>query len=112
MTFAPVPVEGFDFAINEFVWDRVWRGPAVVVGTQGDKLIVAEIIGETRGLGRVAHRDPDQLCRYVKLIVPEDEAAAVQAIDQSDAAWDSDLVSSFFARLKEARNRRGLVDEG
>lgn len=112
MTFAPVAIEGFDFALYEFVWDRTWGSPAVVVGTEGDKLTVAEVIGETRDLGRVAHRLPEHLCRYVKLIVPEDEAAAVQQIGLSDEAWDVELTGAFFDRLLKARVRRGLVDEG
>lgn len=111
MTYAPVEIEGFTFALYEYVWDLTWEAPALVVGVQGDLLTVAEI-GPDRSLGRVAHRREAELSRYVKLIVPEAEAEAVQSALFAESIETHDLIASFLTRLREARERRGLTDEG
>lgn len=69
-----------DLQINEYVWDRTWDGPAIVtmleIEAGATRYRVAEI-NEQRKLGRTAWRDRDQLCRYVRVLIPEDEALAI-----------------------------------
>jgi len=95
------------FDINEYVWDRTREGPGVVVGYDPRLSLpytVAEI-NEQRKLGRVGYRSDETLCRYVRLIVPEDEAVEFLAFsipNLSDEATN---------RLRDAIDKRGIEHE-
>jgi hypothetical protein len=113
MTVVPKPVEWSTFSINEYVWDHTWKGPAIVVGSleEAGRLAVAEIVLPARRLGRVAHRLPSEICRYVRLIVPEDEAAQVLRVVGSSLDFDQrgdPLLTAFKGRLKAVCDARGI----
>jgi hypothetical protein len=96
------------FDINEYVWDRTRDGPGVVVGY--DPLLplpytVAEI-NEQRKLGRVGYRSDEALCRYVRLIVPEDEAQFLLAW-----ATNNPIGERANPRIRDALEKRGIEPE-
>lgn len=100
------------FQINEYVWDRTREGPGVIVGyTEGLPLpySVAEITKNNNRLGRVGYRADRGLCRYVKLIVPEDEA--LRALDLSDTGAGNEVDDRYHQRVKRALKERGVETE-
>jgi len=108
-----------DFQINEYVWDRVREGSAIVIGFSEEtgRYTVAEIVLPARKLGRVALRQAEEICRYVRLIIPEDEAQAMGLTLGAVLADDADLQPKELAaslgrlksRLQTARIERGLL---
>lgn len=89
------------FAVNEYVWDRVREGPAVIVQMpkEGEPYTVAEIIEyPTNHLGRLAHRGEADLCRYVKVLLPEDEAQDAARLLENPTAH----------RVAAAMEKRGI----
>lgn len=113
MTVVPKPIEGSPFSLNEYVWDLVWKGPAIVVGSleEAGRLAVAEIVLPARQLGRVAHRRPSEICRYVRLIVPEEEAMQVHGVLQWNLEFHhagDPLLIPFNERLQAACEARGI----
>lgn len=103
------------FGLREYVWDRVWKSPAIVVGvdeTTGFHT-VTEIVLPAQKFGRVARRSEYDLCRYVKLIVPEDEAEVAERLVgfSGDALtnMEKQLCSDFATRTRSARLQRGIV---
>lgn len=106
------------FGLREYVWDRVWEGPAIVVGVdeKTDLHTVVEIVLPNQKFGRTAKRWPADLCRYVKLIVPEDEAEVAETLTgtAADILPESvqPLADSFAKRVLRAREKRGIVGAG
>jgi hypothetical protein len=105
-----------DFQINEYVWDRVREGSAIVIGFSEEtgRYTVAEIVLPARKLGRVALRQAEELCRYVRLIVPEDEAEALDAVlggtvSEAHPNVLGDSLARFIKRLRDGRRDRGLL---
>lgn len=105
-----------DFQINEYVWDRVREGSAIVIGFSEEtgRYRVAEIVLPARKLGRVALRQADEICRYVRLIVPEDEVEALDVVLGGNMSVIhpkrlGDSLGRFTRRLREARTARGIV---
>jgi hypothetical protein len=105
-----------DFQINEYVWDRVREGSAIVIGFSEEtgRYTVAEIVLPARKLGRVALRQTEELCRYVRLIVPEDEVEALDAvlggtISEAHPKQLGDSLGRFIKRLRDGRRDRGLL---
>lgn len=80
MSVVSTQPDRFGFSVLEYVWDYVWGGPAMVIGFQDDppRLTVAEIVQPDQSWGRVAHRLTKDVCRYVKVLFPEDEAETVE----------------------------------
>lgn len=99
------------FEPREYVWDRVWESPAVVVSEpQGSpaSYTVAEI-DQWRRLGRVAQRTENQLCRYVRVILPEDEAdAIVKTYGKRTTSEKVSLRQSGIYRIVTQLVRRGV----
>lgn len=113
MPVVPQPIEGSSFSTNEYVWDHVWKGPAIVVGSleEAGRLAVAEIVLPARRLGRVAHRRSDQISRYVRLLVPEDEAIQVEGVLEWNLEFHHQgdpLLIEFNKRLRAACDARGI----
>jgi hypothetical protein len=115
-----VPTKPYKYRVHEYVWDRVRQGPAIVVGVLGgtNRLTVAEIVLPDRKLGRVAHRRPSELSRYVHMLVPEDEAEAAEVVLGGLVKRRGvglipdrllDPLSAFTKRIKEAREERGII---
>lgn len=98
---------------REYLWDRVRGGPCIVVGIKSDKAlyVVAEIVGSPPKLGRVASRTEGELCRYVKAIIPEDEAFEAETILREATDWDYNgpLAKQAAGRIQEAREKRGVA---
>ena len=92
------------FQLHEYVWDLTWESPAIVVQVEDARYLAAEIDPQRR-LGRVAWREAGQLRRYVRVLLPEEEAIAVI----SAAA-----VSEYREALGTARNRiaKALMERG
>lgn len=109
--------EGYEYDLREYVWDCVWEGPAIIIGIDGDRFTLAEIVLPARKLGRVAHRYHADICRYVHLLVPEGEAcllgeAVKHALSFAPAETGpprSTLVK-FKDRLYKALRERGVID--
>ena len=113
-----MPAEPYPYEVNEYVWDRVREGPGIVIGLleETDRFTVAEIVLPARKLGRVAHRRRDEICRYVHLLLPEDEAEAAETLVGGSVGRGLDLESQlgallgrFAKRLKGARVERGII---
>lgn len=102
------------FSINEYVWDRLRDGPGIVVGISEILELpysVAEITPDGKKLGRVGYRKDEGLCRYVKLIVPEDEAQLILSttVGASERAGPEELVAETLnGRVAEALVNRGI----
>lgn len=99
---------------REYLWDRVRGGPCVVVGTKPDKAlyVVAEIVGSPPKLGRVASRTEGELCRYVKAIIPEDEAFEAQVLLEQEEdllPLHESALGRAAVRIKKARELRGVA---
>lgn len=115
MSVVSTQPDRFGFSVLEYVWDRVWDGPAIVIGFRDQtRITVVEIVQPDLSLGRVAHRQLDEVCRYVKVILPEDEAqhlqvAAESVADKAVGPMQNEL-SSGAKRIMAARDRRGLLD--
>lgn len=112
-----------DFQINEYVWDRVREGSAIVIGFSEEtgRYTVAEIVLPARKLGRVALRRAEELCRYVKLIVPEDEAEAAEIVLGGLTKRDGiglipepmlEKIKRITDRVRDGRVQRGIVRGG
>lgn len=100
------------FQINEYVWDRLRDGPGIVVGINEELELpysVAEITPDGKKLGRVGYRKDEKLCRYVKLIVPEDEA--IRALDLLDTGSGIGLDDRLYERIEQALKQRGVEIE-
>lgn len=103
------------FGLREYVWDRVWDGPAIVVSVDETTGIhtVTEIVLPAQKFGRVAHRSEDDLCRYVKLVIPEDEAEVAETLTGTAADILPEavepLADKFAKRVRKAREQRGIV---
>lgn len=103
------------FEHREYVWDRIWEGPAMVIGVDDvpDTYTVVEIVLPAQKYGRVARRSEKQLCRYVKLIVPEDEAEVAETLTGTAAdilpGSAQPLADSFAKRVRKAREKRGII---
>lgn len=95
------------FALNEYVWDRTREGPGMVVGYD-ERLelpyTVAEI-NDQRKLGRIGFRSDATLCRYVRVLLPEDEAVAVVMANEVVAV---DSLDGAATRVEDALKRRGI----
>jgi hypothetical protein len=68
------------FSQNEYVWDRFWDAPAIIVGLrpgEGVPYVIAELDQRNRSLARLAERTEDQLSRYINVKLPEAEALAL-----------------------------------
>lgn len=93
------------FAINEYVWDRTREGPGIVVGYDERLALpytVAEIT-EQRRLSRIGYRSDDSICRYVRLILPEDEVQRLLRLSGDEESQSP--------RLREGLEKRGIEPE-
>jgi hypothetical protein len=102
--------------INEYVWDRIRERPGIVIGINEELELpysVAEII-DAKKLGRVGYRKEEFLCRYVKLIVPEDEAKEALTLleDAEDWEYEKDLTGKLASRIRDALVKRGVLPGG
>lgn len=99
------------FSDREYLWDRVRQGPCIVIGVHSEtcRYTVAEIVGSPPKLGRVASRDEEQLCRYVKAIIPEDEAREAQKSLELNSMHEHSPVERAARRIEEARIKRGVT---
>lgn len=100
------------FEFNEYVWDRVWDGPAIVVCVDDrdpddpKPYVVGEITRADKSLHRMACRTEEELCRYVSIKIPEDEALIlVRGVDADEhkGAW-----SRGQDRIREGLELRGI----
>jgi hypothetical protein len=107
-----------EFEINEYVWDRVRKGPAIVVGNdervEGFPYTVAEIITTpfgTQNLGRIAYRTEIELCYYAKVVMPEDELILHLRLLERATIFEEEnyLAAASFARMKEQAEKRGIA---
>lgn len=103
------------FQINEYVWDKVRKGPGVVVGIDAatNSYTVAEIV-ENAGvnrLGRIASRWQWDLGMYVKVVMPEEEAQLLLGLVHSAMGKTPILeptVADSFDRLTLSIQKRGI----
>jgi len=91
-----------EFEINEYVWDRVRRGPAVVVGN--DERV--EGFPYT-----VAYRTEIELCYYAKVVMPEDELILhLRLLERAGISKEETyLAAASYARMKEQAEKRGIA---
>lgn len=106
------------FELREYVWDRVWKSPAMVVAfkEENERYTVVEIVSSQQKYGRVAKRVESDICRYVKLIVPEDEAELAErlvgfGVGEHMTKMERELADDFANRVLGARQRRGIVQK-
>lgn len=94
------------FDINEYVWDLVWDGPAIVVGCddKGKVYTIAEITRGSKSLGRVAERGLSSLSRYINVAIPELETMALLGVKR----LDDPKLHNAQDRIREACDRRGI----
>lgn len=104
-----------EYRVNEYVWDRPRRGPAVVVAIDLTApppiYTVAEIILSSRQLGRVASRREDELERYVNLSIPEKAAQRLGKLWVTERMDVTDLDETdieMVTILKAAMQQRGI----
>lgn len=99
------------FEFNEYVWDRVWGGPAIVVSINerpgvSRPYVVGEITRANKSLGRTAARSEGGLCRYVSVKIPEDEALLLIRgfeADEEEETWHRGQ-----DRIREGLELRGI----
>lgn len=102
------------FGVNEYVWDCLRQGPAVVIGvdwtTGSVRYTVAEIILSSKSLGRVASRKEDELERYVNLAISESAAQRLLRVwgEERIAGIPDGADTEIWDILKAAMERRGI----